>query len=63
MEPISDEERARDAETEALIRKITAEDSGYRDRLVARVLKEAKPENGGMTMEEFLGMPSAEEGQ
>jgi hypothetical protein len=36
---------------------------GYWDRLVARVLEEAKPENGGTTMEELFGMPPDEEGQ
>jgi hypothetical protein len=40
-EPLTDEERRRDAELEALIRKITEEDPGYFDRLADRVLAEA----------------------
>jgi hypothetical protein len=63
MDPITDEERRQEAETEALVRKISLEDPEYWNRLVARVSEEAKPENGGVTMEEFLGMPPAEESQ
>ena len=63
MEPITDEERRQEAETEALVRKISLEDPEYWNRLVARVSEEAKPENGGVTMEEFLGMPPDEQGQ
>ena len=40
MEPIADEERRRDAELEALRRKITEEDPGYWDRLADRILAE-----------------------
>jgi hypothetical protein len=59
---ISDEEGRQEAESEALIRKITEEDPGYWDRLADRIISEAKAEGGGITMEEFLGMPPAEEG-
>ena len=45
MEPITDEERRRDAETESLIRQITEEDPGYWDRVADRVLAEAKAKN------------------
>jgi hypothetical protein len=41
-DPITEEERCRDAETESLIRKITEEDPDYWDRLAERVLAEAK---------------------
>jgi hypothetical protein len=41
-DPITDEERRRDAEVEILIRKITEEDPGYWDRLADRVLAEPK---------------------
>ena len=44
MEPITDEECRRDAETESLIRQITEEDPGYWDRVADRVLAEAKAE-------------------
>jgi hypothetical protein len=40
-EPLTDEERRRDVELEALIRKITEEDPGYFERLADRVLSEA----------------------
>jgi hypothetical protein len=63
MEPTGDEDLCRDAEIEAFCRQITEEDPGFWDRLVARVLEEAKAENGGVTMEAFLGMPPDEEGQ
>jgi hypothetical protein len=43
-EPISEEEKRRDAELEALCRQITEEDPGYFDRLADRVLAEAKAE-------------------
>jgi hypothetical protein len=62
-EPITDEERRRDAESEALIRKITEEDPGYWDRLADRIIAETKAEGGGISMEEILGLPPAEEGQ
>ena len=52
MEPITDEERRRDAELEALCRQITEEDPGYFDRLADRILAEAKAEGGGITMED-----------
>jgi len=42
MEPVADEERCRDAELEALSRKITEEDPGYWDRVADRILAEAK---------------------
>jgi hypothetical protein len=38
-DPITDEERRRDAESEALIRKISEEDPGYWDWLTALPLK------------------------
>ena len=41
-EPITDEERRRDAETEALCRQIAEEDPGYWDRLADRVLQKRK---------------------
>ena len=63
MDPISDEERRRDAETETLCRQITEEDPGYFDRLEDRVLAEFKAEGGGIPMEELLGMPHEREGQ
>jgi hypothetical protein len=62
-DPITDEERRRDAETEALIRKITEEDPGYWDRLADRITAEIEAEGGGISMEELLGLPPAEEGQ
>jgi len=62
-EPITDEERRRDAESEALIRKITEEDPGYWDRLANRIIAEAEAEGGSITMEELLGLPPAEQGQ
>jgi hypothetical protein len=43
-EPITDEERRRDAEAEVLIREITEKDPGFWDRLADRVLAEAKAE-------------------
>jgi hypothetical protein len=63
MEPISDIEKQREAELEALCRKIAEEDPGYFDRLSDRIIAEAKAEGGSITMEELLGMPPAEEGQ
>lgn len=60
-EPITDEERRRDAESEALIRKITEEDPGYWDRLADRIIAEAKAEGGSIPMEELLGLPTSEE--
>jgi hypothetical protein len=61
MKPMSDQEKRQEAELEALCRQIVQEDPGYFDRLVDRVRAEAKAE--GMPMEEFLGMPPAEEGR
>jgi hypothetical protein len=63
MDPITEEERRREAELEALCRQITEEDPGYFDRLADRILAEVKAEGGGISMEEFLGLPPAEEGQ
>jgi hypothetical protein len=63
IEPISDEEKRQEAELEALCRKVTEEDPGYCGRLVDRVLAEIEAEGGGVPMEEFLGLPPAEEGQ
>lgn len=60
-DPITDEERRRDAEVEALIRKITEEDPGYWDRLADRITAEIEAEGGGISMEELLGLPPAEE--
>jgi hypothetical protein len=56
MEPLKDEERRRDAELEALCRKITEENPGYFDRLADRIIAEAKAEGGSVPMEELLGM-------
>jgi hypothetical protein len=56
-EPITVEERAREAELEALCRKITEEGPRFFDRLANRALAEAKAEGGGDSMEEFLGLP------
>lgn len=61
MEPVTDEERRRDAELEALVRKITEGDPGYFDRLVDRIQAELKAEGGGISMEEFLGLPPSDE--
>jgi hypothetical protein len=65
MEPISDDEKRREAEFDALRIKITEEDPGYWDRLADRIIAEAEAEaeGGGITMEELLGLPPAEEGQ
>jgi hypothetical protein len=60
-DPISDEERLREAETEALCLQITKEDPGYLDRLADRIIAEA--EGGSITMEELLGLPPADDGQ
>ena len=54
MEPVADEERCRDAELEAIARKITEEDPGYWDRVADRILAEAKAEGGSISMEELL---------
>ncbi len=62
-EPITDEERRRDAESEALILQITKEDPGYWDRLADRIIAEAGAEGGSITMEELLGLPPIEEGR
>ena len=62
-DPVTDEERRRDAETEALIRKISEEDPGYWDRLADRISAEIEAEGGGISMEELLGLPPAEEDQ
>jgi hypothetical protein len=43
MEPITDEERRQEAETEALCRQITKEAPGYGDRLADRIIAEASP--------------------
>jgi len=40
MEPITDEERRRDAELEGLAREIMKEDPGYWDRVADRILAE-----------------------
>ncbi len=47
-EPITDEERRRDAESEALILQITKEDPGYWDRLADRIIAEAGAEGGSV---------------
>jgi hypothetical protein len=47
---ITDEERRRDAETEALCRQIIEEDPGYFDRLADRIIAEAKAEGGSIAM-------------
>jgi hypothetical protein len=56
MEPITDEERRRDAELEALRLKITEEDTGHWDRLADRTVAE-----DSIPMEELLGLPPDEE--
>jgi hypothetical protein len=60
-EPITEKERRRDAESEALIRKITEDDPGYWDRLADRIIAEAETEGGSIAMEELLGMDPASE--
>jgi hypothetical protein len=60
MEPITDEERRRDAELETLC-QITEEDLDYWDRLADRVLAEFEAEGGGAPMEEFFGMPASDD--
>ena len=61
LESFSGEERLRDAETEALIRKITEEDPRYWARLADRIIAETKAEGGSIPMEELLGLPTSEE--
>jgi hypothetical protein len=63
VEPITEEERLREAELEAFCRQISLEDPGYWDRLADRIIAEADAENGSITMEELLGLPPAEENQ
>jgi hypothetical protein len=60
-EPITAEERARDAELEARRLKITEEDPGYWDRLADRIIAEAKAEGGSIPMEELFGMSPVEQ--
>jgi hypothetical protein len=57
MEPISDRERLREEEFDALRIKIAEEDPGYFDRLADRIIAEAEAEGGSITMEELLGLP------
>jgi hypothetical protein len=54
MEPLKDEERRRDAELEALCRKITEENPGYFDRLADRIIAEAKAEGAAFRWKSFL---------
>jgi hypothetical protein len=63
MEPISDEEKRQEAEIEVLCCQITEEDPGYFDRLADRIIAELEAEGGGISMEEFLELPPAEEGE
>ena len=57
MEPISEEEKRREAELEALRRRITEEGPGYFDRLADRIIAEFEAEGGAITMEKLLGLP------
>jgi hypothetical protein len=54
MEPISEEEKRREAEFGALCRQISLEDPGYWDRLADRALAEFKAEDGGVPMEKLF---------
>jgi hypothetical protein len=54
-------ERCRDAELEALARKIAEEDPAYRDRVADRIIAEA--EGGSIPMEELLGIMPVENPQ
>jgi len=63
LEPISDEEKRREAEFDALRVKIAEEDPGHWDRVADRIIAEAEAEGGSITMEELLGLPPAEDGQ
>ena len=61
MEPITEEERLREAGFDALRIKITEEDPGYFDWLVERIIAEAKADGGSISMEELLGLPPADD--
>jgi hypothetical protein len=60
-EPITEEERLREAEIDALRIKVTEEDPGYFDRLAGRIIAVARAEGGSIPMEELLGLPASDE--